>query len=497
MHLTFKRVSQDVMFIKLLFVLYYRKRLWNDNILSSSIGTMSLFRKYLSLAGLSLLSFTVLLWRYDYLSPENDKIETHQGQVTEVDHFSEVDDVNPMEDLVEQTMEEKDIEQRKDVKDPPNEDFYHVPNSKIYIYSVSAFLIIRRKQHTVILVGFIGKNLHSYKFICTFLFNSTKEITRAHGKVVWMKITSYQHDFKYLPVFYMCPVKGAGFPQKVIISTSSNIENHKSIKVLNRLKHKMPAKDGIAVCVKTMYNMTSPEWFTEWMEMQRIMGANKVIIYGEKHTGKDVKKLVEYYQGLGFLHLQTWNLGWNSSSHPKFGGTIHTQGQFASNNDCLYRFGYLYRYMVYIDLDELIVPTRATSSRTYKDIISLYSHQHPDTFYFRHVCFCTTYYVQQNQKFKSLLSTHTNIYRKEPNIPIEFEQKAIIKPSSIAMYGVHGPHARFKKKNSKYVSARVAKLHHYRYRENQNCSVRDTSMSFYYNNLRKRVSYVLKSNGFK
>ena len=474
---------------------------------------MSLLKSYTCVVGLCLF-FAFVTWKYkllvvqtnnkvrilSFLMPQNNN-EVGESEMTDSKSSGSIDSKSSGSidskssgsiglNMNMEKMKAKNMDNFKFVGNSDT-DFYRVPKSQFYLYKESAFVINEGK--TVIILGFLDKYKHNYTIFCTFLCDHKQNLTMK-GSIQLVTVPKSQQVFKYLSAFYKCPLKDATkLPQKVIISKGQDTLNHRSFDVLNRLNHTVAAKDGIAICVKRMYKMTSPRWFTEWMEMQRIMGANKVIIYGETETGQDVQKLVKYYQSVGLLHVQPWKLGWNSSMAPNQGGSIHTQGQYASNNDCLYRFGYLFRYMVYIDLDEMIVPTNATNERkTYLDIINLYNTINPDVLQFKHCLFCAHGYVQQINK--TGLITKNIIYRQEP-IYTTHRQKCIIKPSSVSDMSIHVPRYRSKKLRVKNVSPLVAKLHHYRYMKYQKCYIKDTSMSVYVSDLTARVSKVLKLNG--
>ena len=404
------------------------------------------------------------VWIYNYLLLQNN---SRVG-------MSDVIDVNQTESL----MGTKIPNMTNHLKSVQT-DFYHVPHSEFYLYKESAFVIKEGTEITVIIFGFVGNSIND-TFFCTCLFDQEHMVT-VKGTVKKIYKRAYN---KYHPVIYKCPLGNVtGLPEKLAISKGTDISNTYLINVLDRRRHTVAAKDGVAVCVKSMYRVTSPRWFTEWMEMQRLMGAQKVIFYGEKETGRDVKKLLDYYKTLGFLHLQPWNNRLLSTVVPN---------QFASNNDCLYRFGYLFRYMVYIDLDEVIVPTNATNERkTYQDIINIYNST--DVLSFRHTHFCVPGYVQQRNE--SVLSGNTFIYSQAP---ISRLQKCIIKPSYVSLMGIHVAFKYFRPETTKSsVSPDVAKLHHYRFGKFGECQIKDTSLSVYHSGLTKRVSKVLRLNGIQ
>jgi len=111
-----------------------------------------------------------------------------------------------------------------------------------------------------------------------------------------------------------------------------------------------PSAPSIGVCVKPLhfhYNKTLE--LLQFIELNRILGVTKFTLYNDT-VGDEVDCLLRHYQSLGLVEVLPWQLDMTSQKE------IRTEGLFAALNDCLYRNMNKFKYLVMIDLDELIVP---------------------------------------------------------------------------------------------------------------------------------------------
>ena len=106
-------------------------------------------------------------------------------------------------------------------------------------------------------------------------------------------------------------------------------------------------------CVPTMHNYTSHNQLVDFIETNRIFGANHFIIYNTTSSGM-VDKYLSYYIKKKIVTIIQWNL-------PIPQKDIHYFGQLASIADCLYRNIYQSKYIAFMDLDEVIVPRKGSN----------------------------------------------------------------------------------------------------------------------------------------
>ena len=136
-------------------------------------------------------------------------------------------------------------------------------------------------------------------------------------------------------------------------------------------------KKLVAVCTKLLdYKDDISLMIIEWMEIQLLFGAEKIIFH-IMDVHPNILKTLKYYQSIGKVQIELikWPIG------VKKIGEYHLQGiqnQFVMLCDCLYKNMYEYSYLAVLDTDELIVPVRS-QDRTFYDLLSreFRKHRHP------------------------------------------------------------------------------------------------------------------------
>lgn len=135
--------------------------------------------------------------------------------------------------------------------------------------------------------------------------------------------------------------------------------------------NKSEENEEFAVCVK-MLDFLHEDWSVravEWIEMLRILGANKIFFYTLK-VNENMMKVFEYYKQQGTVEVVPITLGgyqpnangfrylyMYSASDEKnyYQRTLH---ELISLNDCFYKNMYKYKFLSSLDLDEVIVPLK-------------------------------------------------------------------------------------------------------------------------------------------
>ncbi|GFR71767.1 UDP-galactose:beta-D-galactoside beta-1,4-galactosyltransferase [Elysia marginata] len=109
------------------------------------------------------------------------------------------------------------------------------------------------------------------------------------------------------------------------------------------------------VCIPPMFKYDNAAQLVEKLEMVRLLGAGRVVLYNNS-IAHNVHSVLHFY-------TQQWAAGNETLEvvvHPWNLPPIHVSyfGQIAAMDDCLYRYGWLSQYMVFDDLDEIMVPLR-------------------------------------------------------------------------------------------------------------------------------------------
>ena len=218
-------------------------------------------------------------------------------------------------------------------------------------------------------------------------------------------------------------------------------------------------KHNFTVCPggPVKFNYSNVHQLVEWVEINSMFGAQKFVLYN--HSGSDVlQPYIQNYVDEGKVDFLPWPLEVDSKS-------IKNLGHMALINDCLYRYMYKTKYLVYLDLDELLVPK--TEPSWVKTISSLHCENKVEAI-FKNVFFKTEWSDDEvfsgNQTVQRLHLLSLLKSKRESKIwPHRSRSKYIIRPQKINVAGVHFAHGQVSKPSSTcLVPDSVAWVQHYR-----------------------------------
>ncbi|KAM3911544.1 beta-1,4-galactosyltransferase galt-1-like [Leptodactylus fuscus] len=261
------------------------------------------------------------------------------------------------------------------------------------------------------------------------------------------------------------------------------------------------------ICISAMFGAyNNVLQFIQSMEMYRVLGAEKVVIY-HTDSSPSMQKILSYYMALKFVELVSWPItsfinvskGWHYPEHP---GDLHYFGQTAALNDCIYRNMYRSKYIALNDIDELIIPI---IHKDWPEMIEYLLNTDPslNAFIFENHVFPTTLQDKTNPMTpKEWIDVPgVNILHheyREPNLPNEINPtKMIINPRSVETVSVHVPLVFTKNpyQDSYKVPINIAKLCHYREPKQKDLDrsflIKDNCLSRYETILVNRVNKVL------
>ena len=173
------------------------------------------------------------------------------------------------------------------------------------------------------------------------------------------------------------------------------------IPVHNRAPHDPTRLKGFGVCVQTPVFDKSPQQITDFIEMNRALGAGHITLYV-----MDINKQLDHffsttYYEKDLLEVVKWrNFGaWTE---------MHYYGELLVMQDCLYRHMNRVKYVAFVDMDELILPLKHSN---WSDMMTvLDTNPKRSTF-----VFLNTYFTDNPRR--------TNVSKpcKEMDIPIYFK----------------------------------------------------------------------------
>ena len=176
-------------------------------------------------------------------------------------------------------------------------------------------------------------------------------------------------------------------PVSVQTECQQGMKPSNNLRILNRLRED-GEKKGIGVCSKSLsYIQDGSSRIIEWIELLRALGADKIMLSvlsvhpnlmkvpgfyeSESSTQKDTLfEVFDYYESLGVLEVTLTTLPDAQPNDPVLtnmlmyqAGDPHVQlwrNEPISVNDCFLKNMNMYRYIVNIDTDEVIVPGNKT-----------------------------------------------------------------------------------------------------------------------------------------
>jgi len=212
----------------------------------------------------------------------------------------------------------------------------------------------------------------------------------------------------------------------------------------------------------------------EFIEMNLILGADKIVFYNHT-TGPRLDRYLSHYVSIGVVDVIPWKIPVAvdpDPPDPRIAPEIHYFGQVVALNECLYRYMYSSRYLVYTDLDEIIVPRSHDSWRgmmKHLDRLRTGSTRSRGTrgaFLFRNAFFRIDWPdegADRSADEQLRLKTLLKLRREDEIWPFYQRTKYILVPKAVLQIGIHYVfefvHSGI---NHKEVPADVALLHHYR-----------------------------------
>ena len=233
----------------------------------------------------------------------------------------------------------------------------------------SAYYDTRDKENPVIRVIGINPIKHSEKVKCRMYFrNENKHEFFVDVPASISRVRDHIKDELYQDCHVLCPlkfIKSSYYEDHIPNSVSimplfqwspSDAKATNKLLVINSKNggtgtHKVQNTD-IGVCVKPIhshYNNTLE--IIEFIELNKLLGAKKFIIYNESMS-EEVSCVLNYYiQKENLVRIIKWDLLSKIDA-----SSVAIRGVLSALNDCIYRNMNEFHYLMQIDLDEFIIP---------------------------------------------------------------------------------------------------------------------------------------------
>ncbi|KAL4220871.1 hypothetical protein ACF0H5_019137 [Mactra antiquata] len=208
------------------------------------------------------------------------------------------------------------------------------------------------------------------QYDCCYQYNNTDvKSTRLIKKITWNV-----NDLKIVKATqFVCPLllhtsDGVEdmLPTKIALATLNGCQAPNVASKYVNVEQMFPIADkiSIGVCAKLIYKNFSAEKLIEWVEFNKMMGVNKMMLFTHD-ISPDTKFVLDYYvkQGLMFLKEFDYPLKLVYPRMPGGKNVMSFQDEQVTVFDCMERFNN-YDFVAVIDLDEFLVPTRNNTWRT-------------------------------------------------------------------------------------------------------------------------------------
>ena len=269
-------------------------------------------------------------------------------------------------------------------------------------------------------------------------------------------------------------------PSNILINTTvqltDNLQSDTSNAMFLHVSFNHRRGHNFTVCLeRPLFGNISEHWFTEWMEANVLFGAEHVLIHNFSMP-HHLDPYVDFYKRIGILTVQPWHLVMNYTE-------THCHLQLTMMHNCLYRFKTNAHYVVFIDLDELIVP-RSPGDRTWSDMMRRLKCADPDVYGARQLLF--------NRELSRI--DNSNLMTQEVRMrnakPTRYgkHSKYIADMRLVRALAIHFPLKRFTK-NTCVLPLRIGALHHYRSGRSSPHTVFDDTMLKYRDELRSRIKH--------
>ncbi|CAH1777529.1 unnamed protein product [Owenia fusiformis] len=323
-----------------------------------------------------------------------------------------------------------------------------VGNAQIWIYSA----YYEETSHGDLIRLLVMKDRRLNRHLsCLIQYKDGASVCVSKGAIL-ENIEAYQWPVKpHQGDFYVCKVPN--YLSQVSHVTIS--ENCDCSDITNKVKvhhQKLESKIDFGVCLEgALYGNISADLIIESIEFNKMMGAQKIIVYIES-VQEHIMPILQYYQKQGILEY----IEWKTKRYLK-NLDIFYYGQPLLLNDCLYKMKHHTKYVTFVDIDEFLMPYG--DANTWKDLIQEYSNRnsHTAAWLAQNSFFIKPPKNLQKNPAPSVLShTYRSLEYFEPPI----RSKYIARVDMIKSAGVHKPlNLQVGYKYDK-LSPDIAQLHH-------------------------------------
>ena len=300
-------------------------------------------------------------------------------------------------------------------------------------------------------------------------------------------------------MFYICRLERKhGIPEAVALVQKKCQKPDNVLPVQRKPFFSPLAKKPYVVCV-TPLNLHFNDYhkLVEFIEVNRVFGASGFTFYNQNSSALVQEVLNSYVMG-GLVDVINWTVPVHVDTWPPSSVVeVHYFAQAAALNDCLYRNRHFYKYGVFIDLDEIIVPHKHT---TWTELIQAVPARSPQNLTIASYIFRNTFFFanwpddedasrDQNIR-KSKITTLLKVQRENRIYPGFSRSKYIVDLDKAVVVLAHYVDEFVHGAVSQTISPELGLLHHYRatMEIRPQKAVKDTTMHRFKQEIIRRIS---------
>ncbi|XP_061196617.1 uncharacterized protein LOC133204890 [Saccostrea echinata] len=327
------------------------------------------------------------------------------------------------------------------------------------------------------IVSIVDMDAPPRSFMCV-TWSEDKLNTRTNATLL---LCPESHGLRFTAAIFSCKVPNTRMPHAVSLVTE---DCEKPVNVLPVI-YNSNIERTFTVCVSPLHSVYSKAYqLVEMIEFSSILGADHFFFYNYS-TNWNVDIVLKHYESIGLVSVVQWNLPMtkNRTDEPD----IHYYGQLAMLNDCLNRNRGASRYVVFQDLDEIIIPQNHKSWHNLLDSLPA----NMSSYMFRSAFFRLDWPDARTNSNVSKMAKSYKAYaflkrfRENEIYGRATRSKYIVDPLQVEVVGIHNVW-KFKQGGRPfYVPPEVALVHHYRTNERKTGRVKDDSVLNFQNVLTK------------
>ena len=301
---------------------------------------------------------------------------------------------------------------------------------------------------------------------CHFKVNSLgKHSKHASSLAKFYKMCEH-HDKEYGGYFMSCPlprnIKLLPRSLKIGVGNTTTDSIHNSIEIcinshdLNVVRRTL----DFGVCVPPLHGYVNPKDIIEFVELHRLLGAEIFTFYvGDLNNSisREVHQIIKHYQSKNIINTVHLKLPFDKKR-------IWYHAQSVAMNDCLYKNMANFRYIAFLDIDEVLVPYKPEIA-SWNDLIEYFKNTEEDFESFSGYTFQSTFFDDQFSRKVSSSEMKTNVRTNRTKNFSIFRNKLIVRPDRVFEIGIHHISKSWPTEanyRTLRVKPEVARVHHYR-----------------------------------